>query len=257
MEQQIPQLVELAKSAELYEMSEKVGQQFSLHIDQIGELDAEIRGIMLGVYKSADFITDIMEKLEIDREFAEKIAGVVNTEIFDVVKSKLKNSSQDKVSSQKEDLSQIEQAGNFEIEKQKEEVHTGGIGSYAKPEKINLSKNAVEGITKDETVEKIMDVGGIEIIDSHKIEEIGGNQPNKTQHYAPPPANLPGQKEIVSMTDEHTDPLVDHLLSKPTMTVRETINKKEDSAPTSTNTINSNNIDTNVKKTDPYRESLE
>src|SRR5690348_837509 len=85
------QFKELARSAELYDTVEKIGATFDLHIDQIGELDAEIRDILEGSSQSADFSKHVAERLEIDRSLAEKITLAVNKEIFGAIKSKLQS----------------------------------------------------------------------------------------------------------------------------------------------------------------------
>ena len=64
MNQQIPdQIKKFANSAELYDLVEKIGAKFSLHIDQMGELYAEISDILLGFSKSSEFTKHITQRL--------------------------------------------------------------------------------------------------------------------------------------------------------------------------------------------------
>src|SRR5689334_227770 len=154
-----PQFKKLAESAELYDQSEKVGAKFGLMIDQIGEMDAEIRGVLLGLFKPLDFTKHIMERLEIERGKAEAITQEVNKEIFDTLKSVLKAD----VPSNSSEISAIESAGDFSIEQHKP-----------------------EGDEKTESLKAMSDAQNIE-----NKEDI-----------------------LQGIEDSHTEPLVDHLLSK-------------------------------------------
>lgn len=81
----------LADSVELYDQVELIGSKFGLHIDQIGELDAEIRDILNGVSESSDFTKHIIERLEIDRSLADKIVLETNKAIFETLKKQIQN----------------------------------------------------------------------------------------------------------------------------------------------------------------------
>ena len=110
------QIKELAYEPEIYEKTSAVAKKFDLHIDQLGELDAEIIGIFIGSFKSNDFIDHIVERLEIDRGTAVKIAEEVNKEIFQVIKAKLQADSIEADKKAKtEAIGSIEKAGDFTI----------------------------------------------------------------------------------------------------------------------------------------------
>ena len=74
--QNIPQQIKrLAFSPEIYKQTEKIGDMFNLHIDQIGELDAEITDIFMGKSESKKFVEHIITRLEIDRKLANQISS--------------------------------------------------------------------------------------------------------------------------------------------------------------------------------------
>jgi hypothetical protein len=114
-----PEFQNLALSAELYDQSEKIGNKFNLHIDQIGELDAEIRDILMGSAKSEDFVKDLRERLEIDESKAKEITEEVNKEVFQAIKGLLQSQASPVNSSNTvNDTASFEQAGNLSVEKQ-------------------------------------------------------------------------------------------------------------------------------------------
>ncbi len=120
------QIKKVALSTELSDSIIKIGNHFDLHIDQIGELGAEIRDILFGFSKSSDFIKHISERLEVDREMANKIATEVNKEIFDAIKSQLQSGTQNRDS----DISALERIGGFEILKEGDNSKNGnGLGT--------------------------------------------------------------------------------------------------------------------------------
>ena len=120
MESTPQQLKDLAQSALLYDQSERIGAKFNLHIDQIGELDAEIRGILLGSLKSSNFVADIKEHLEISREIAEQIVDEVNKAVFQTMKASMQSQQS---ANESKSISSIEKAGGFTVEQEKKENH--------------------------------------------------------------------------------------------------------------------------------------
>ena len=92
MQKEIPeQFKEFVKSQQLSDSIQKIGKLFNLHIDQIGELGAEIRDILLGISKSSDFTKHVAERLEISRGDAEKIMEEVNKEVFQTLRMTLQS----------------------------------------------------------------------------------------------------------------------------------------------------------------------
>jgi len=110
---EIPEEIKkIALSIELSDQIRKVGESFDLHVDQIGELGAEIREILFGKKKSKDFINSLVTQLEINTETANKIAVEVNKNIFLVIKNNLQNKSLLDL----QDNTSLETAGNFTVE---------------------------------------------------------------------------------------------------------------------------------------------
>lgn len=164
MHQTPPEFKKLADSAELYDRSEAIGAKFGLLIDQVGELDAEIRDILNGVSESSDFIEHIMTRLEIDRSLAEKIVEEVNKAVFQTLKDQMQ--AQAAIEDTKTSISNIEKVGGFSIEK---------------------DRVAMESKVTSADREKILD------------------------HLENPPAQ-PGSYPKSNSHENHTEPLVDHLL---------------------------------------------
>lgn len=185
MKQTPQQFRDLAESAELYDQSEAVGNKFNLHIDQIGELDAEIRDVLNGVSESTDFSKHIMQRLEIDRSLADQIVQEVNKAIFDTLRQKMQDHT---AQEQKQStISSLEQAGGFNIERKEE------------------AKNAE-----------------IKPLDRNQLLQSLENPPRHSHHTANPPANLPsGDTAVIPQTkpsvveSPHTEPIVDYLLQNP------------------------------------------
>jgi len=128
MEQQTPKNINiLANSKKIYDSVEKIGDKFGLHIDQMGELDAEIRCILLQIHKSSDFVDNICQRLEIERDLAEKVAEEVNKDIFEAIKSEMKSETEIDQPNRKNDISALERIGDFKILKD-----NGGNGDSEK-----------------------------------------------------------------------------------------------------------------------------
>lgn len=184
------QLKELANSPDLYIQSEKVGNKFNLHIDQIGELDAEIRDVLDGFSKSSDFIKHIMERLEIDRVTADKITEEVNKEVFGSIREQLqKMQSEVKgddgiVGEQmtikpQQSMADLERVGGFTIEP----TGQNGNGNGAAPANLPGAEAVME--SKEDLLSGIED-----------------------------PATIPPKNAAAK--EDHADILVDHLLANPT-----------------------------------------
>jgi len=124
MNQTPQEFKKLADSAELYDQSEAIGAKFDLHIDQIGELDAEIRDILNGVSDSADFSAHIMSRLEINRKMADEIVVEVNKAVFQVLRDRMQSDQNTNTTDATPSVtpqmnnSTLEKVGNFNIEKE-------------------------------------------------------------------------------------------------------------------------------------------
>ncbi len=170
------EIKQLASSVEIFDKCQAIGKLFGFHVDQIGELDAEIRDILDGRNKSSDFTAHIMKRLDITREIADKVATEANKEVFDFIKSKLGNSIS---------TSSLEVAGNFSIEKE--------LTTNSEPTPANITPANKAKILND--IEFPMSVKG----------------------------RLGNMETGSSYADNHTEPLVDQLLSMPTNIVEQKV----------------------------------
>ncbi len=204
------QILELARSSEIYTASEKIGDLFGLHIDQVGELDAEIRDILCGIAKSSNFTTDIMKRLDIDRELAQKIMVEVNKQVFDTIKDKL-------MAENKSGETNAENTRN---------INTGTNNS-------GLNNKTVENIEKygNFSLEKEESDTDIDTKALENREKMVDGIENPTPGY---------EKIYKNNSATNTEPLIDHLLTTPTI-------QKEKKVETVTN---------RQQTPDPYREAI-
>jgi hypothetical protein len=136
----------LAESPELYDQSEKIGEKFGLHIDQIGELDAEIRDILTGTVSSDDFIEHIQQRLEISGEKAAQITEEVNREVFQAVKRLLQSQAAEvtpQTQAADNSTSSFEKAGNLSIE---QTVRDDNRPTAPVPADLENKENILNGI---------------------------------------------------------------------------------------------------------------
>lgn len=148
------QIKQFAKSKELSTGIQKISDVFDLHIDQIGELGAEIRDVLLGLSESADFSKHISERLEVNREMADKITAEVNKEIFGAIKSQMQSDIQER----RPEISDLERIGDFRIIKEGDNSKNGNGNGTVGIENIqadNLLKNTVKSTaTTIQTIKK-------------------------------------------------------------------------------------------------------
>jgi hypothetical protein len=124
-------MIALASDPALFDFSEKVGKNYDLQIDQIGEMDSLIRSLLLGTIKPSEFNDLLIQKLEISKALADKLVEFINVELPPIIKNYIfKKDSQPVLEqkttpvvsspvNQKKDSSphaDLEQAGNFKIE---------------------------------------------------------------------------------------------------------------------------------------------
>jgi hypothetical protein len=80
---QIPEDIKKAiNSSEVYTALEKIGDDFDLNIDQIGQLNYLTEQVMIGILKSDKYVDTVSEELEINRSKARDVAESVNKMIF-------------------------------------------------------------------------------------------------------------------------------------------------------------------------------
>ncbi len=80
---QIPEdIMKAINSSDVYTALEKIGDDFDLNIDQIGQLNYLTEQVMIGILKSDKYIDTVSEELEINRSKARDVAESVNKMIF-------------------------------------------------------------------------------------------------------------------------------------------------------------------------------
>ncbi len=77
-------------SVDTAEIIREIGENNNLMIDKIGNLADETGLVMLGLTSPSQYIPHIVERLEISRETAKKIAEEVNSKIFFPIRENLK-----------------------------------------------------------------------------------------------------------------------------------------------------------------------
>ena len=75
---------------EMNEIVEKIGRENQLNIEQIGDLANETGMVMLGVTHPNEFIGNLADRLEVDKEKARVIAQEINEQIFKKVRDSIR-----------------------------------------------------------------------------------------------------------------------------------------------------------------------
>ena len=75
---------------EMNEIVERIGRENQLNIEQIGDLANETGMVMLGVTHPNEFIGNLADRLEVDKEKARAIAQEINEQIFKKVRESLR-----------------------------------------------------------------------------------------------------------------------------------------------------------------------
>lgn len=117
-------------SVEMTEAVKRISGKYQLHIDKIGALGNETGMVMLGVTHPRDFISNLSQRLGVDKETARKIAEEVNAQIFAKVRDSLKKihgitgegAPFVKTPEKKAIIEEIEKADEVEPRQRREEV---------------------------------------------------------------------------------------------------------------------------------------
>jgi hypothetical protein len=144
MPPQIPEKIKrLASDPKIYDTIEKIGDKFDLHIDQIGDLDAEVRRVILGISKPTEFVKNIAKLLEIDQDKGRQIAEEVNKDVIQSIKFELQSQTSDNGIA--DNVSSIERAGGFEIEREPAaNASDEKAGAMTETQKINMLSDIEE-----------------------------------------------------------------------------------------------------------------
>jgi hypothetical protein len=189
----IPQkILDLANSVELGRMCSKIGEEFGLNIDQIGEMDAQVRWVLRGHAQASTFSSDIQSLLDINADKARMITNRINTEVFQTLQS-LTEAHETETS-----LQAIEKAGDFEIERPMSNMPVRkSLNLLQEDVSVEASPNIDTEPIESEVVEEKRDImAGIE------------NPEPSTMKTAPEPM----QTSAPAQTYPNKEPLVEQLL---------------------------------------------
>ena len=95
-------------SANKDETIESIGRKHNLTIDKIGELANETGMVMLGVTHPNEFIGNLADRLEIDKEKARAIAQEINEQVFKKVRESLRKIHNMREGGEEEQKTEIE-----------------------------------------------------------------------------------------------------------------------------------------------------
>ena len=113
-----------------------IGRKHSLAIDKIGDLANETGMVMLGVTHPNDFIGNLADRLEVDKEKARTIAQEINEQIFKKVRDSLRK------------IHNMREEGEEEQEKQESQVNVGHSVSNIGANKSDILKEIEKTILK-------------------------------------------------------------------------------------------------------------
>ena len=210
--QNIPDTIKaFAKSKDVYETVENIGGLFGLHIDQMGELDAEIRSVLLGINKSVDFTKNIAARLEVDGSLAKKITEEVNKQIFSILRTRIENTEPNS----QESVYSIEQAGGFNIVPEAKEA-TNNLTESDKDRVLrdleNPNQNKEYAVAKD-NAETATELSSDQFLTSNKPESV---PPKQTPISIPEPIQKPAPKPIVETIPKPTPSPTPETVREPT-----------------------------------------
>lgn len=77
-------------SVDTVEVTKKIGAKHKLMIDKIGELADETGLVMLGFTHPSQFISNLADRLEVDKTIAKEIGEEINSKVFYPIREKLK-----------------------------------------------------------------------------------------------------------------------------------------------------------------------
>ena len=201
-------LKEAIFSVDMSEIVEKIGKENQLNIEQVGNLANETGMVMLGVTHPNEFIANLADRLEVDKEKARVVAGEINDQIFKPVRESIRKIHNIR-EEEKETVSNVKVSpfGNYKgeilkTEHNKEDIlkdiekdytkEEGGVPNIMRGDANPFEDKMKEGVFKVPTEER------------HYIEEkpeekrleagVASNEARK-ENQKQPPANLPTQEK--------------------------------------------------------------
>ncbi len=189
------QLKATISSPEIQDSIEVLSEKYNLHIDQIGELVDEIGLVLLNLHSSADFVTNVSQRLGISSKITLALSQDINKVIFDPIRNLLKSetirNTQEESSSA---ISSLERVGGFSIDKPATEPER-------KPVTPADRNSILAGLENPPTSAPT------------PTDQVPANLPtSSTNSSNPVPRTLPAQPK---QEESHVEPLVDYLLSNP------------------------------------------
>ena len=154
------QFKKLAESPKIYDISDQIGNEFGLHIDQISEIDSAIRSVLFGDTDSRDFVKNIQKRLECDTDMAVKISKRVNELVFSVIKDLLQQESNDQTN--QDEVSIVKPENNIAPDNQSSIQNSNAVDA-PKDSSINLIQKDYgnSGSVNEEKKEEISKVQSV------------------------------------------------------------------------------------------------
>jgi len=100
---------EAITSVDTMDIINELKEKYKLHIDQIGQLSAQITLVMAGAASPQRFVSDIESSMRIPKKIAEAITSEVNEKIFRTIRSTLKKIQTETVTHKKDDKKTVPQ----------------------------------------------------------------------------------------------------------------------------------------------------
>ena len=161
-------------SVDSADITRSIGEKNKLTIDKIGELASETGRVMLGVTHPNEFIGNLADRLEVDKEKARAIAQEINEQIFKKVRESLRKIHNIREGEEEEqDKIKVSPFGNSQDETLKSEHSREDI--LKEIEKDHSQENLAPEIMKGDTnpFEEKMKEGVLiaPVEEKHYIEE--------------------------------------------------------------------------------------
>ncbi len=220
-----------------------IGESNGLMLDQVDTLIEETGLTMIGLKPAKQFVDTISSSLRIKGDVAKKIASEINSKVLSAIKTKSRVISENNSAKDQEvpenvttsDISSLERVGGFSVEKEAPE--SGGEVTAAD------RSNILAGLENPPAS-----------MPSHTVSPHG---------QATPPANLPTDARSAAMpaaasapasTENHTEPLVDYLLSNPAGRSTQKVTVSTPTTPAAPKPVSPTTPRT--PKNDPYKEAI-
>jgi len=128
-----------------------IGKKHKLAVDKIGIIGNETSRVMLGVTHPNEFIGNLTERLEVDKEKARAIAQEINEQVFKKVRESLRkiHNMREGVEEEEQDKIKVSPFGNSQDETLKSEHSREDI--LKEIEKDHSQENLVPDIMKGDT----------------------------------------------------------------------------------------------------------